>query len=679
MSFRETDQKTIIENFYGTEVTDPYRWLENATSEDTRAWVEAQNEVSSAYFQAGNERSRIMQRLTELTNFPRYSPPIWKGGCYFFSHNTGLQNQDVLYTVEHLDDQPSLLLDPNLLSEDGTVALITQSYSHDGTLLAYGISSGGSDWQEIKIHQIATGKDYPEVIRWGKFASLAWKHDNSGFYYDRLPEPGTVAEEDESCYSRIYWHSLGTAQEEDVLIYERPDAKELSFSPLITDDGSYLLLRVWLGTDPKNRLYYRKVASHNTFVRLLDDFDAAYHFLHNVGSVFYFQTDLDAPRGRVIAIDVEHPERANWREVVPVQDDALGVVAVVSQQFVAVYKQDAHHSVKRYSLEGQFLGEISLPTLGSIVGMAGEADRTEIFLNFTSFLYPTSVFRYDFLVDTLTLWCGPDLQIESEQYQVEQVFYTSKDGTRIPMFLTYKKSLVLDGTNPTLLYGYGGFNISLTPTFSANILFWLEQGGIYAQPSLRGGDEYGEEWHMAGMLEKKQNVFDDFIAAAEWLIEQKYTNTARLASNGGSNGGLLVAACMVQRPDLFGAVVCEVPVIDMLRYHKFTVGRYWISEYGNAESSAEHFRFLYAYSPLHNIQAGVAYPATLIMAADTDDRVVPSHAKKFAAALQAATSGVQPILLRIETKAGHGFGKPTAKVIEGRGDVYAFLFQQFGM
>lgn len=675
----ETRRDDIIENYHGTPIADPYRWLEDASSEETRAWVAAHNEVSAAYLQAVATRPQIAARLTELINFPRYSAPTQKGGRYFFSYNTGLQNQAILYTQEDLETQPSVLLDPNTLSADGTVALVTQAYNHDGSMLAYGVSASGSDWQEVKIRRVADGEDYPEVLHWCKFTSVAWKHDNSGFYYDRFPEPGSVPEEDQSCYSRVYWHKLGTSQEEDQLIYERPEAKELGFSPFITDDGTYLLLHVWLGTDPKNRIYYREVESNGPFIRLLDDFDAAYHFIYNTGPIFYFHTDLDAPRGRIIAIDSRQPARANWCEMLPEHTDVIASVHAANQQFIVTWKHDAHHLVKRYSLAGQLLGEIALPAPGSIAEITGEPDDTEAFLHFTSFLYPPSVLRYDFLSDTLHTWRSPRLNFDAERYETKQVFYTSKDGTRVPMFLTHKKGLVLNGANPTLLYGYGGFNISLTPEFSFYDLLWLECGGVYAQPNLRGGDEYGEEWHLAGMLAKKQNVFDDFIAAAEWLIANNYTTSSRLAINGGSNGGLLVAACLVQRPELYGAVVCEVPVIDMLRYHKFTVGRYWIPEYGNAEKDPEHFKFLYAYSPLHNVRPGVAYPATLIMAADTDDRVVPSHAKKFAATLQAATSGEEPLLLRIETKAGHGLGKPTAKIIEARSDVFAFLFQQFDM
>ena len=524
-----------------------YRWLEEAGAEEARAWVAAQNEVSSAYFQGFSGRERLIERLTELIDFPRYSAPVQKGGHYFFSHNTGLQNQGVLYTQTDLESQPTVLLDPNTLSANGTLALVTQDYSHDGSLLAYGVSARGSDWQEVKIRRVSDGEDYAEVLRWCRFTSIAWKHDNSGFYYDRLPEPDNVPEEEQSYHCRVYWHRLGTSQAEDQLIYERPDAKELGFRSIITDDGKYLLLHVWLGTDPKNRLYYREVESNGPFIRLLDDFDAAYHFIHNLGPLFYFHTNLDAPHGRIIAIDIEHPERANWREVLAEQENVIDTVLAAHQQFIVIWKHDAHHLVKRYTLEGQLLGEIALPAPGSLAEITGGPGNNEVFLNFMSFLHPPGILRYDFLTETLNLWRGPRLNFDAERYETKQVFYISKDGTRVPMFLTHKKGLVLDGTNPTLLYGYGGFNISLTPIFSSHNLLWLEQGGIFAQPNLRGGDEYGEEWHLAGMLEKKQNVFDDFIAAAEWLIANHYTSSSRLAINGGSNGGLLVAACLVQQ------------------------------------------------------------------------------------------------------------------------------------
>jgi prolyl oligopeptidase len=674
-----TRRDDIVDDYHGTKVADPYRWLENPASEETLAWVEAQNALMSHYINTIPARGQIQSRLTSLWDYPKYSVPVRKGNHYFFSKNTGLQNQSVLYMQETLQSEAIVVIDPNTFSEDGTIALTNQVVSKDGKLLAYGISSGGSDWQEIKIRQVDSGIDFPEVIRWCRFSSIAWRHDNQGFYYNRLPEPGTVPEEDQNNFSQVYWHTLDTPQAEDRLIYERPEAKELIFYPFITDDGVYLVLHVGHGTEPKNRLYYREVQSDGPFIRLLDEADARYNLVGNTGSIFYVQTNLDAPRNRIISIDIEHPDRANWKELIPQQDDVMDFVIMVNNQFVVTYMRDAHHQVKIYNLDGSFVRDITLPTLGSIVGMSGKPEHTEMFINFTSFLYPPTIFRYDFPSNSLTLLHGAEIDVDVSSYETKQVFYTSKDGTRVPMFLTYKKGLTLDGTNPTLLYGYGGFDISLTPTFAIQTLVWLEHGGVYAVANLRGGGEYGEEWHRAGTLEHKQNVFDDFIAAAEWLIANKYTNTSRLAIQGGSNGGLLVAACMIQRPALFGAVLCHVPVIDMLRYHKFTVGRYWVSDYGNAETDPEHFKFLYAYSPLHNVKEGEVYPATFILAADTDDRVVPAHAKKFAATLQAADGGKNPILLRIETKAGHGLGKPTAKVIEERSDVLAFLFERFGM
>lgn len=675
----ETRRDAVIEQYHGTPVADPYRWLEDAHLEETRAWVEAQNEDCAAYVRAFEQRPQLTARLQELLNFPRYSAPVKKAGHYFFFYNPGLQDQAALYRQQDLSGQPTLVLDPNLLSSDGTVALATQAYSHDGSLLAYGLSTGGSDWQEITIRRVASGEDYAETIRWSKFASLAWKHDNSGFYYDRFPDPASVPPEEQSYFSRVYWHALGTEQEADHLVYERPEARELSFSPEITDDGVYLVLTVFTGTDARTRLYYREVASDGPFVRLLDTFDAAYRFLGNRGPVFYIQTNLDAPRGRILAIDCRHPQREHWRELVPEQEDAIDFTHLINQQLIVVAMHDAHHEIGRYSLEGEYLGSIPLPAPGSVTEVTGGPQDSEMFCTFTSFLHPPTVLRYDFDADRLEVWRGAHLDIAPDQYVTTQVFYPSRDGTRIPMFLVHQKDLALDGTHPTLLYGYGGFNISLTPDFLPARQLWLEHGGVYALANLRGGGEYGEQWHQAGMREKKQNVFDDFIAAAEWLIAHRYTCSARLAINGGSNGGLLVAACMVQRPELYGAVVCEVPVTDMLRYQKFTLGRYWIPEYGNAEETQEDFQVLYAYSPLHNVRPGIAYPATLVMAADTDDRVVPSHAMKFAATVQAATSGEAPVLLRIETKAGHGFGKPVGKVIEERGDVYAFLFRQFGI
>ncbi len=679
MDVPTTRRDSLVEDYHGTPVADPYRWLEEATSAETQAWSEAQDALARNYLAAIPVREQLRARLTQLQDYAKYSVPRQAGPHYFFSKNTGLQNQAVLYMQSSLSSEPTVVIDPNTLSTDGTIALVNQSFSQDCTLLGYGTSQSGSDWQEIRIRRIDEHTDFEDVIRWTKFSNIAWRHDGQGFFYSRFPQPDTVAEGEESYNNKVYWHTLGSAQEQDQLVFERPDAKELAFDPIITDDGKYLLLNVWHGTDPKNRIYYREVASDGPFVRLLDEADAAYSFIGNNGPVFYFQTDLNAPRGRIIAIDTRTPERAQWRELVPEQTDVIAFALLINRHFVVTYLHDAHHQIKLYHSDGTFAREVALPTLGSLIDIAGREQQTEFFFSFTSYLYPPTIYRYDFASETLSVLYNPSINFDASNYETVQVFYPSKDGTRVPMFLTYKKGLQRDGNNPTLLYGYGGFTVSLTPTFSPTMLLWVEQGGIYAVANLRGGNEYGEEWHQAGMLEKKQNVFDDFIAAAEWLVANKYTNTPKLAINGGSNGGLLTGACLVQRPDLYGAVVCEVPVIDMLRYHRFTVGRYWIPEYGDAEHSAEHFKFLYAYSPLHNVKEGVTYPPTLIMTADTDDRVVPAHAKKFTATLQAANSGEHPIILRLEMKAGHGMGKPIAKVIEERSDMLAFLFKTFAM
>jgi len=671
-------QDDAVDDYHGTKIPDPYRWLEDPDAPETQAWVEAQNRLTFDFLSSSPAWEAIKARLARLWDYPKYSVPWKEGDRYFFWKNDGLQNQSVLYMQKDLESEPVVVIDPNLLSEDGTVSISNLALSKDGSLMAYGLSASGSDRQEIKIRQVDSGEEYDEVIRWCKFASIAWNHNNEGFYYDRFPEPGTVPREDENNYNRVFWHSLGTSQQDDLLIYERPEEKELNFSPSITEDGRYLLLYVSHGTDPKNRIYYREVESDGPFIHLLDEADALYAPIENIGTVFYFHTDLDAPRGRIIAIDTENPDRKNWKEIVSQQEDVIQFVHMVNNQLVVAYLHDAHHRLKIYDLDGTFVREIELPAIGSIAGLSGRRQDTAMFLGFTSFLFPTTIYRYDFQTAELTQFRGPGIDFDPSGYETRQVFYHSKDGTRVPMFLTHRKGIRLDGSNPTLLYGYGGFNISLTPGFSVSRLIWLERGGVLAVANLRGGNEYGEEWHQAGMLQKKQNVFDDFISAAEWLIENGYTRPSRLAIQGGSNGGLLVAACMVQRPDLFGAVLCQVPVADMLRFHRFTVGHYWIPEYGSPENP-DHFPFLYAYSPLHNVREGVAYPPTLITTADTDDRVVPSHAKKFAATLQAADAGKNPILLRVETKAGHGGGKPTSKAIEEQADIYAFLWKVLGL
>jgi len=668
----------VVDVYHGVEVPDPYRWLEDAGSEETLAWVQAENELTASFLE-GPTRDALEARLTELWNFPKYSLPVKEGGRYFFSKNDGLQDQPVFYVQDSLDGEPRVVIDPNLLSEDGTAALTGTRVSRDGKLVAYLVSRSGSDWQDLMIRDVDSGKDHDEVLQWCKFTDVAWKNDGSGFYYNRFPDPDTVAEEDRNNYNRVYWHALGTTQDEDVLVYERPEDKELGFSPWITEDGRYLVLWVYRGTDPKNRIYLREVDDDGPFTRLLDEADAMYAPVGNEGTTFYFHTDLDAPHGRIISIDIESPDRSEWREIVPEAEDVIDEAALIDGRLVIAYMHDASNRLVMHGLDGALVREIELPGIGSVAGLSGRQDDTEMFFSYMSFLQPLSTFRHDCATGQTEVFHAPEIDFDADAYETRQVFVTSKDGTKVPMFITHRKDLALDGTAPALLYGYGGFNISLTPRFSISRLVWLEAGGVYAVANLRGGNEYGEQWHQAGILGNKQNVFDDFIAAGEWLVDNKYAHPDRLASIGGSNGGLLTAACMVQRPDLWGAVISAVPVIDMLRYHKFSVGRYWVSDYGNAEESEEHFDFLHAYSPLHNIEQGVAYPPTFVTTADTDDRVVPLHGKKFVAALQAADAGQNPILLRVETKAGHGKGKPTSKSIEEAADIYTFLFKVLGM
>ena len=674
----------VVDDYHGTRVPDPYRWLEDPDSPESRAWIEAQNRLTAAYLAEIPARATIRQRLTKLWNYPKYGAPFRKAGRYFFLKNDGLQNQSVLYKQASLEATPETLLDPNILSEDGTVALSTLAVSDNGRLLAYGTAASGSDWEEFRVRDVVTARDLPDHLKWIKFSGASWTKDGAGFFYSRYPEPTDKALTDVNRFQRLYYHRLGTDQAQDVLVYERPDQPDWGMNAEVTDDGRYAVLTVWLGTDRRNRVYYRDLKDPRhpritgEVVRLLDDFDASYAFVGNDGPVFYFLTDLDAPRKRVIAIDTRHPERGRWRELIPQGQDVLEGVQIIHDTFVANYMHDASSRLRLFALDGRTLKDLELPTLGSIGSISGERKDDEMFYAFTSFLYPTTIFRYDFKSGATSVFKAPTIDFDPSRYETKQVFYTSKDGTRVPMFITYKKGLTLDGSNPTYLYGYGGFNISLTPSFSVAMLVWLEMGGVYAVPNLRGGGEYGEEWHQGGMHEKKQNVFDDFIAAAEYLIAQRYTSPAKLAIAGGSNGGLLVGAAMTQRPELFGAALPAVGVMDMLRFHKFTIGWAWVTDYGSADSAAQ-FPYLYKYSPLHNIRAGTRYPATLVTTADHDDRVVPGHSFKFTATLQAAQAGSPPVLIEIETKAGHGAGKPTSKLIEEQADRMAFLVKNLGM
>lgn len=670
-----------VDNYHGIEVKDPYRWLENPDSEETKAWVEAQNQVTFGYLSKISAREKIQQRVTQLWNYEKFGIPFKEGDRYFYFKNDGLQNQSVLYTLSDLDSEPRVLLDPNNLSSDGTVALSGLAVSNDGNLMAYGLSASGSDWQEWQVLDVATGENREDKLKWIKFSGASWTKDDRGFFYSRYDEPNEETKlEDVNYYQKLYYHKLGTSQAEDILIYDRPDEKEWGFSGNVSEDGKYLIISVWRGTDPKNLVFYKDLENPEAeVIELISEFEANYDFVDNDGTIFWFRTDLDAPRGRLIAIDINNPVKENWQKIIPQSNDTLESVGLLNNQFVVDYLKDARSSIKIFALNGEFVREVELPGIGSAGGFDGKREDTETFYIFTSFTTPSTIYRYDLVSGESTIFRQPTVDFNPESYETRQVFYHSKDGTRVPMFITYKKGLILDGNNPTLLYGYGGFNISLTPNFSVSRIVWMEMGGVYAVPNLRGGGEYGEEWHQSGMKLNKQNVFDDFIAAAEWLIENRYTSTRKLAISGGSNGGLLVGACLTQRPDLFAAALPAVGVMDMLRFHKFTIGWAWCSEYGNAEENEDEFQAIYAYSPLHNLKPGTAYPATMITTADHDDRVVPAHSFKFAAALQASHAGEKPVLIRIETKAGHGAGKPTTKMIEETADLFAFLVRVLEM
>ncbi len=673
---RRSDQ---VDDYHGTKVADPYRWLEDTDSAETHAWVEAENKLTFGYLDQLPYRQAIHDRLTKLWNYERFTVPEQESGRYFFQHNNGLQNQNVFLVAESLTAEPRVLLDPNTLSADGTVALAGTAISDDGKLMAYALATSGSDWTEWHVRDIDTGNDRPDDIKWVKFSGASWTKDNKGFYYSRYDEPKGATMRDTNYFQKLYYHRLGTAQIEDKLIYERPDNKEMLFGGSVTDDGHYLIIHVSQGTSPQNRLYYKDLTQPDSqVVRLLDDFDAQYLFIDNDGPVFWFQTDLDAPRGRLIAIDTRHPERANWKTVVPQGADKLEFANVVDNSFLLGYLKDARTEVRVYDLKGALLRNVDLPGIGTAVGFSGKRKDKETFYTFTSFISPATVYRYDPAAGKSAVFRQPKVDFDPSRYETKQVFYHSKDGTRVPMFLTYRKGLKLDGQNPVLLYAYGGFDISLTPFFSVPNVVWLEMGGVYAQPNLRGGGEYGEEWHQAGMKLKKQNVFDDFIAAAEWLIANQYTSTPKLAIRGGSNGGLLIGACVTQRPDLFGAALPEVGVMDMLRFHKFTIGWAWTSDYGSSDNP-EDFKALYAYSPLHNLKPGTKYPPTLIATSDHDDRVVPGHSFKFAATMQADQAGSAPVLIRIETKAGHGAGKSITKLIDETADTWSFVAHNLDM
>ncbi|HVK02904.1 MAG TPA: prolyl oligopeptidase family serine peptidase [Armatimonadaceae bacterium] len=666
----------VADEYHGVRVRDPYRWLEDADAAETKEWVEAQNRVTADYLRGVPSRGAIGKRLTKLWDYEKFGMPYKKGDRYFFTRNDGLQNQSVLYVADSLTGKARVLLDPNKLSGDGTVALSGTAISEDGKYLAYGLAAAGSDWQEWRVRDVATGEDRPgDHLRWIKFGGASWAKDGSGFYYSRYDEPKDGGMLQAANFNqKVFFHRLGDDQEKDALVYERPDHPNWFLFGGVTEDGKYLLIYASEGTDPKNRIYIKDLTQRDAPVKpLLDAGDASYSVIDNDGDTFYVSTDRDAPRYRVVAVDRERPAPEAWKEIIPQNEDTLQGVSLLGDDFYATYLKDAATRIQVYDLKGKPVREVPLPGIGSAGGFGGKRTDTETFYSFTSFTTPTTIYRYDLKTHTATVFKQAKVAFDPADYETKQVFYASKDGTRVPLFLTHRKGLKLDGTAPTYLYGYGGFGAAMTPYFSVAAQTWMEMGGVYAVACLRGGGEYGEDWHQAGVKLKKQNVFDDFIAAAEWLVENKYTSPKRLAIAGGSNGGLLVGACMTQRPDLFGAALPAVGVMDMLRFPKFTIGWAWMSDYGSPENP-EEFKALYAYSPYHNLKPGTRYPATLITTSDHDDRVVPAHSYKFAAALQAAQDpDGPPTLIRVETRAGHGAGKPTAKIIDEIADTYAFL------
>ena len=727
LSYPATARGSQVDDYHGTKIADPYRWLEDTDSPQTKAWVEAENRLTFGYLATIPEREAIRKRLTEVWNYPKYSTPDKRGDKLFYLENSGLLNQSILYFQDG-KKPPRVLLDPNTLSSDGTVALSVTEPSPNGRLLGYAVSTSGSDWQEIRVRNVETGRDLADTLKWVKFSGISWTRDNKGFFYSGY-EAQTSGNRltNVNRGQRVYYHHVGTPQSQDQVIYDRKDQPDWLFDAEVTDDGQFMILTIYQGSDPRTRVYYvdlanpKKPTLNAPVVKLIDDLESQNYFVHNMGDYFIVRTDRRAPKGQIVQIDINNADPRRWVTVVPEGKDALESASIAGERLVLGYLQDARSSLRLYGMPDlrdrrfnnrsrqpmsgrpltptsppgsssqntidpqrmsapgwPFIADIPLPGIGSVGSISARPGDNEMFYSFTSFLSPTAIYRYDVKRRVNEAYRVAKLSIDASQFETRQVFYNSKDGTRVPMFITLKKGTVLDGNNPTILYGYGGFNVAETPSFSAANLVWMEMGGIYALANIRGGGEYGKEWHEAGMLGRKQNVFDDFIAAAEYLIREKYTSSAKLAISGGSNGGLLVGAVMTQRPELFGAALPAVGVMDMLRFHKFTIGWAWTSDYGSSDDPKQ-FGFLRAYSPLHNIKPGTRYPATLVTTADHDDRVVPGHSFKFAATLQAAQAGPAPVLIRIETKAGHGAGKPTTKRIEEAADRFAFLVRNLGM
>ncbi|MDX9920193.1 MAG: prolyl oligopeptidase family serine peptidase [Paludibacter sp.] len=678
LNYPDTAREDVTDTYFGTEVAEPYRWLENDTSAATGQWVIAQNELTYSYLDNIKFRPGLKERLTKIYDYPKYGSPFKKNDKYYFFKNDGLQNQSVLYSQASLDAEPEVLLDPNKLSDDGTVALSQIAFSNNGKYLAYSIARSGSDWNEIYIMDLATKTLLKDVIKWVKFSGIAWQAD--GFYYSAYDAPVAGKEfSNKNEYHKIYFHKVGDAQTADKLVFENKKFPLRNCGAAVTDDEKYLVISETESTSG-NSLHIKDLSKPNApLVTLEAGFENDYGVVDHVNGKLYVLTNWKASNQQLMEVDPAKPARENWKTILPETENVLEGVSILGGKIVAEYLQDASNHVYTYDFTGKKLAEVALPAIGTVGGFSGDKDDNEAFYTFTSFTFPPTIYRYDVAQNKSEVFRKTEVNFNPEDYVSEQQFYTSKDGTKVPMFITYKKGMKKDGKNPLMLYGYGGFNISLNPSFSVARIPFLEQGGIYVVANIRGGGEYGEKWHKAGTKMQKQNVFDDFIGAAEYLIAQKYTSPEKLAINGGSNGGLLIGACMTQRPELFAVAIPEVGVLDMLRYQKFTIGWAWATDYGTSEESKEMFEYLKAYSPLHNVKEGVKYPATMVMTGDHDDRVVPAHSFKFAATLQHANTGNYPSLIRIDTKAGHGAGKPIAKVIDAQADMWAFVMYNLGM
>ncbi len=684
LSYPPTRKGDVVDDYGGTKVPDPYRWMEDLDAKEVAAWVSAQNRLTFGYLDELPIRDQFKQRITELWNFPKVTVPVEEGGRYFYQRNTGLQRQAPLFVRDGLTSEPRLVIDPNVLSPDGSTSLAEWRPSPDGRLVVYGLSEGGADWQTLHLRDVDSGRDLPDLVEWMRFSDLSWTKDSKGFFYSRYPQPpkGKVLEA-ALADQALYYHHVGTPQSQDRLIYARKDLPTWFVGGSVTEDGRYLLVTLAKGSDNNNRLYAAALGNPMkpdvgaAIGPVVEDDDAEFQPVGNSGSVLFVRTDRATPNRKVLAIDLARPEPAGWRTVVPERREAVEDVALIGGRLVVQYLADVQSRLSLFGLDGSPQGEIPLPGTGSVGGLSGREDAPAIFYAFTSPLFPTTVFHFEPARHESTPFEAPAVPIDASQYETRALFATSRDGTRVPLFLTARKDLARDGSHPTMLYGYGGFSISTLPAYRPDVPAWLEQGGIWVTANMRGGAEYGEAWHKAGILEKKQNVFDDFIAVAEYLVQEKYTSPAKLGIMGGSNGGLLVAAVEEQRPDLFAVALPAAGVLDMLRYDKFTGGHAWVTEYGSA-SDPKQFPFLVEYSPVQNVKPGTCYPATLVTTADHDDRVVPSHSFKFTAALQAGQGCSRPILIRVETQASHGY-RPTDKRIAELADEWAFAAAQTHM